>query len=245
MPGIFAQYPYLWTSLVLLAVAAALLAAERRHRRSLWFAGSAGMLFGLFSFEFIPWYWDPAVTMHFIASPEDLLFSFATGTIAWWLALKMTGGKLELELGLAGCIRRGILFALPGVAIAYSLGLTVMNHRPIETTLIGVGVMGLVFAWLKRGFILPICCSALLFGLFYLVLLKLALLAFPDFINAWHPQIQPGYTVFGVPPFELYWALGYGLVFPLYLLLVFRATAAGREGLPGEAFGVPRTEAGE
>ena len=109
------------------------------------FAGSIGLLFGFFSFEFIPYYWDPNVLGHFIASPEDLIFSFATGVLAWALATWQLSSNLLSGFCLKQATLRAVLFALPGIGIAYAFGLTIMSHMPMQTTFIGAGVMGLVF----------------------------------------------------------------------------------------------------
>lgn len=223
------QYPYLWTSLGLLGLALCCLYWLPRQRKVMLFAGGAGLLFGFFSFEFIPHYWDPQVVWHFITSPEDLVFSFATGVLAWALATWQFNGQLSVEFDLKQAALRAVLYALPGVVIAYSFGLTIMNHMPMETTFIGAGVVGPVFFYLQRKLWRVAAIGGLAFTLLYFAVLKTSFAVFPHFYSAWTPSAQLPFEFAGIPAYEILWALAYGAVFPLYLLLVMQIKVETKE----------------
>ena len=58
---VLTNYPYFGTALILLALALPCLLCWRQGRRLLGYAGLLCLPYGLFSFEFIPEYWDPGL----------------------------------------------------------------------------------------------------------------------------------------------------------------------------------------
>jgi hypothetical protein len=117
--GQLASYPYLGTALLLWLAALVCIIAWTGQRRSLWLIALLGAPFGIYSFEFIPQYWDPRVVLWLGAcSLEDLLFATSTGVIAWTLA---AAGWLRVRRPAQGWIGRfGLVYAL-GVGVGYIL----------------------------------------------------------------------------------------------------------------------------
>src|SRR5690606_28844822 len=74
---------------------------------------------------------------------------------------------------------------------------------------------GLLLAWKRSRFVAGSLLGMLGFTLVYALLIRLSFLIWPHFANAWrNAEVHSGW-LFEVPMFEIYWALGFGLVWPL------------------------------
>jgi hypothetical protein len=209
------EYPYMMASLLLCAIAAAVLWRWPGQRRAMLLSGLLGTPFGLFSFEFVGHYWKPNVVAFYIASPEDLLFSFAVGVITWGLATSFLHGRLRINVQPYVFWRRYLGYALLGVGVGYAIKWThpigVMN-----AALAGMAVTGVVLARLRRDLWPLALHGAAWFGGFYLLLMLLGAAIWPGFIAQWQSEELLSTSLFGLPLYELFWALGYGLVWPLF-----------------------------
>jgi hypothetical protein len=211
----WSEYPYMMASLLLCAAAGVLLWLRPGQRQAMLLSGLLGTPFGLFSFEFVGHYWKPKVVAFFIASPEDLLFSFAVGVITWSLATAFLRRRLTINVIWPKFWRRYLGYALLGVGLGYAIKWThpigVMN-----SALVGMAATGIVLAWLRRD-LWPLALSGTAwFGGFYLLLMLIGAAIWPGFIAQWKSEELLSVSLFGLPLYELFWALGYGLVWPLF-----------------------------
>jgi hypothetical protein len=226
-------YPYLAASLGL-ALGAGLCYAgwsgdpRPAGRRALLLAALLAAPFALFSFEFIPKYWQPRLLLWFgPASVEDLLFSSATGLLGWCVAawpvrLRLWHGLLEDEAGQKRIDWRqlAVRFALgagPGIAVAYALKYGLPGTSVIAGTMWGIAVGGALLFWRERR-LWPLAASgglafSAVYGLFLLAILH----AWPRLAVAWTSALQPHIWLGGVPAYELLWAAGFGAVWPLFV----------------------------
>ena len=208
-------YPYLGMCLIMLLLCAVAVLTARRNARLLLLSGVLCIPYGLFSFEYIPQYWDPRVTFHYISSPEDLLFSFCAGILATRMLLFFQPGTYSVtrEKGLVW--KRYLLYSVIGIAIGYGVRFGVTGTPVMVSTLSGVAVTGLILAFKRSRFVAGSVLGALGFSLLYAVLVRSSFAIWPHFENAWrNAEVHTGWLL-GVPLFEIYWALGYGLVWPL------------------------------
>ncbi len=208
-------YPYLGMCLIMLLLAAAAVLTARRNARLLLFAGLLCIPYGLFSFEYIPKYWNPQLTFHFIASPEDLLFSFAGGILATRMLLLFHDGTYTVTKQRGLVWRRYLTYSALGIAIGYGVRYGFPGTEVMASTLWGVGLTGIILAWKRRTFIAGVLCGGLAFSVVYGLLILLSFRIWPHFRHAWeNVEFHSGWLL-GVPVFELYWALGFGIVWPL------------------------------
>ncbi len=220
-------YPYLMASLLLTALACLLLWLRPDQRRAMLLSGLLGTPFGLFSFEFVGHYWHPKVIAFFIASPEDLIFSFAVGVIAWALASWFIRKRLTIGFRARDLWVRYLSLSALGVGVGYAIKWThpigVMN-----STLISVAVVGLLLAWLRRDLWPLALHGAAWFASFYGVWMLLSATLWPHFIAQWESEELLGVNPLGLPAYEFIWALAYGLVWPLFAghILGARLTSA-------------------
>jgi hypothetical protein len=225
--ALWREYPYLMASVLLCALALLIIWRRPAQRRELVLSGLLGTPFGLFSFEFIGHYWRPKVVAFFICSPEDLIFSFAVGVIAWALATWLLRRRLSASYTARSIAMRYFALSLLGVGVGYAIKWThpigVMN-----ATLVSVAAVGLLLAGLRRDLWPLALHGAAWFVSFYFGWLVLSAALWPHFMAQWDGEELLHLRVFGLPTYEFLWALGYGLVWPLFIghILGVRLTCA-------------------
>lgn len=230
-------YPYMGMCLIMLLMAAACVLTARRNARLLLLSGLLCAPYGLFSFEYIPLYWDPVVTYHFITSPEDILFSFAAGVIATRLLIFYQDGAYEVTSQTRLIWRRYLLYSAIGVGIGYAIRFGMPGTPVMVSTLAGVVVTGSMLSYKRSRFLAGSLCAGLSFALVYALLVKLSFVIWPHFRIAWEKaEFHSGWLA-GVPLFEIYWALGFGMVWPLMAIHCLLDEKAARRiatmGRPG------------
>lgn len=227
-------YHYLGFSLKLLALTLLLgwlwqRSGAGQGLRAHWLAFLLCAPFGLFSFEFIPKYWNPQVIWWLgPCSLEDIVFSASTGAIGWCVAVwplrrRIRHALLEAADGSPLPLDRGRLLlrfaigAAPGTAVAYAIGLGIAGTEVMTAVLWGIAAGGAVLLWRMRRLWQLARNGALAFGLGYSLFVKLAFALWPDFMQAWGIAHQPHVWVWGVPLYEGLWAMAFGAVWPLFV----------------------------
>ena len=231
-----ASYPYLGMCLIMLLLAVSAVMTARRNARLLLYSGLLCIPYGLFSFEYIPDYWNPRLTYHFIASPEDLLFSFCGGVLATRMLLFFQYGTYRISTERVLIWRRYLLYSAIGIAIGYGVRFGLPGTEVMVSTLVGVVVVGLILSFKRRRFVAAAFCTSLAFMLVYGLLIRLSFLLWPRFSMAWEKAEFHSGWLLGVPLFELLWALGFGFVWPLMAIhCLLDEEAAKRIGSFGRA----------
>ncbi len=204
-------YPYLGLSLVWLGVFLAALALSHAPRLPL-LAGLLSAPSALASIIFVPEYWQPVRVASFLTGPEDVVFSFASGGIAWLVAFppRRIQQRSRTPRDVAA---RWLAHMLRGAAVTLGLrlcGLPVMPATLAAMALVGAGILRgrpeLARVALRGGL-----AFGLVYGLGFRVFLALA----PSFASQWTHANLSGLAVVGLPLEELAWALGFGSVWPL------------------------------
>jgi uncharacterized membrane-anchored protein len=231
-----AGYHYLGFSLKMLAIALLIGWCWRHYGsaqevRAHWLAFLLCAPFGLFSFEFIPKYWDPQLLWWFgPASIEDIIFSASTGAIGWFAAAwplrwRLRHGMLD-DVECSGqqphwlrLLRRFVFGAAPGILVAYAIGLGVSGTEVMTATLWGIVCGGLLLLWRMRSLWQLGLLGGLAFGIAYCAFVKLIFTLWPDFMQAWGIAHQPHVWVWGIPLYEGLWAIAFGAVWPLFVSL--------------------------
>lgn len=228
------SYPYLAGSLVLAGLAGTGLLAWPRERRAMLLSGLLSAPSALFALAFVPEYWNPRQVARFLTGPEDVIFSFANGALAWLLAVGLSRRELAIRPAprralprYAGCTALYFAVSLPGWALGF----------PVMTASL-TGVLGLaVFLGRRDPARAPVAAAgALGFAALYTTLFGAVLVRWPDFLLQWNAASLWGPRLLGVPLDEIAWALAYGAAWPLVMAYVLDATptVASAAGPPGE-----------
>jgi hypothetical protein len=217
---IFVEYPYLLGSLSLLLIALLLFTLLPRHRAVLAHAFVFSIPSGLLSYLFVPAYWNPRFTFHYLSSPEDLLFSASTGTIACAFAFVPFGARWTMRLDVRKAFRR-----ISVTLITMLLTIEILLHSIFDATdvmWVVLPTMVLVGSYVlarHRELWKISVVSATGFLLFYGVwLVSLKLTIWPHLLEAWNPAAQLPFLILGLPAFELVWAFTFGAVWPIFFV---------------------------
>lgn len=217
-------YPYLAVSVALCGIAMILAFASGEHRRMVLTSGALAAPLALFSWQFIPEYWNPRVLGRYVTTVEDVLFSASVGVIVMALALapfrRRVGPKATL------LVRRYALCISLVVGLHTFLLYAVFDpSRVMYSAVAAVGVFA-VWIWGSRRETLPISAVGFLtFPVFYFAVVKLYLLVFPSSAGDWVKMAQLPFDIGGVPAFELVWAAAWGATWPPFMWFVFDVKA--------------------
>lgn len=227
-------YPYLASCLILLQILLVALALDSARRHLAVLSGLLSSPYALLSVFFVPEYWAPVRTTRLAASPEDFIFSFATGGIVWLLASWPLRRRFTHRLDWARFLGRYLECVVPGVTIGWLCfvsGLGVM-----ASAIVGIAAVWGVLLW-RCGGLWPLSAAgAFGFALFYAVLMVAAVVVWPDLHLHWNAANLWGPRLLGVPVEEIAWALAYGAVWPLFMAYVLDTRLAADKSIGGEAF---------
>ena len=223
------EYPYLTMVLVLAAIfMAAFMACPRTQRKPMMLSGLLSCPFSLFSFLFDPEYWHPLRIIDFPFSPEDILFSFTTGGLVWFLSVSLLRTDIILNIHIRIVLKRYLLTVLHGsivYAVFWLADIGVMN-----AALIGIAsVLGHTL-WLRRDLWSISGIGMIGFAVFYAAFTKVTFLAFPVFHQQWNVGTMWSTLLWGVPLGELAWAAMFGSTWPLVTAYLFDARLSGEAG---------------
>lgn len=215
MGTLASTYSYLILSLFLLIFAFLALALCPRSLRS------AVLLSGLFSIpsvlaslDLVPAYWDPVRVAEFWIGPEDAIFSFSTGIIAFVVALWPIRKRIQVVFQTKPILIRLVLCYLCGFLLT-KFFLRVFHIEPMQAALLTIIAIGFGLAILRKELIILSVYGVVSFTLFYTLYVKVGFLMFPEFINQWNLTVLSGISPLGIPLEEIAWAIAYGAVWPL------------------------------
>ncbi len=226
-----AQHPYLMVSLFLLAscLAGAWLAPAQRLPALL--SGFLSTPYAFSSPLFVPEYWQPQRVVELVVGPEDLLFSFAAGGLAWLIAARTADRPPELALRLATVTRRYCLWTSGFFGMV--LGLRAWcGMRTMPALLVSGVLVGALLLWIRRDLWRLAGWGGLGYGLLYTSVLAIAFRIWPDFSHHWNWRNLTGLALLEVPVEECAYALAFGAAWTLGMAHAFgalRPAAAKRE----------------
>ena len=205
---------------MLLAVFTAGFWASTRHRTTILWSAVFSAPTSFYTFLFVPEYWKPVRLGNAIVAIEDMLFSFSTGGIVWFLAVQLVGSKYTVRPDIRRTVPRYLTLVVFGFIlwVTRELRLGVMYEA-----LIGMVFLGIVLI-IRRPSLwrLPLggCFG---FAIFYALGLFVFLQFFPHFGGQWNHESLWNARFLGLPLEELAWAVAFGFVWPLAMAYVFDA----------------------
>jgi hypothetical protein len=215
----FNQYPYLGLGLFLFLWAVFFWILIPDQRWPMVLSGILSMPYALASIVFVPEYWTPVRLINGVTGLEDLLFSLSNGTLAWALAAGGFAKSWRLNLNPSRMARRYLIFTLSGIAlslIVWFSGLKVMT-----AALISIVGLGLYILSIYKDLWIISLLGMVGFSLLYGLVLKGVLSLNPEFLYQWNLANLSEFRIVGIPSEEIQWALGFGAVWPLFMVYVF------------------------
>jgi hypothetical protein len=219
---IYDQYPYFGICLILFVFLSLLWVLLPNQRQFMILSGLLSMPYGAASIVFVPEYWKPVLIIKSQTGLEDILFSLINGFLVWAIA----------TVGMARSYLQNLQphFLLPrywfctGIGIGLSALIWFSGHPIMSAALVSMAGLGLFILWRRKDLWKVALTGALGFSLLYLLALKGVLLLNPDFLNQWNHANLSGICLGGIPMEEIIWALGYGGVWPLFMLYIFEGS---------------------
>jgi hypothetical protein len=209
---LIAAYPYLVGSLAFLAMFGILYALNPAYRRVALLSAALSTPYSLLAVVFVPAYWEPAQVFRFLAGPEDLMFSFATGGVAWIIVAgsyyavpdRPWGGTglLRLAQATTGFLLLWLLLRLAGLSIMWA------------ALAAGVGLWSFLVAR-DRGALTTSIKGGVVFSVAYTLVAAAVIYANPSFAQSWAADGLFGVTLLGLPLEEALWAFEFAAIWPL------------------------------
>lgn len=215
------QYTYLLWSLLLLGVFILLFLATPEKREAMLVASVYSTPYAIASLMFVPEYWAPVRLGNPVIGVEDLVFSFANGGVAWWIATRTTQERVRVEFRLKRSIWRYWNCSNIGIAIAGSLW--VLGVRVMPAFWVAMALMLVFFLYKHPWYWRLSMAGAIGFTAVYAVLTSAVFHLNPAFAAQWSADNLSGHVLGSVPVEEFLWAMGYGAVFPLIVAYALHA----------------------
>lgn len=221
------SYPFFGMSLALMAVCIVCMALFPSRRGPMFLSGLLCTPFCLYEVAFVPEYWRPVEIARCLVGLEDMMFSFATGGIAWLLGtcclrrdISFSIEPLRFSRRFFGCSILGVILSL----ILWRMGLRIMTATLL---VIAVGFIGLALRY--RRLCSVAVPGALGFLLVYVAVLRLSFVIWPHSLLQWNSDGLWSSRFLGVPLEEVLWALAFGAIWPRFMAYVFDARLVVRQ----------------
>jgi len=215
------SYPYLIWSLVLLASYLIGFSLFHKERGRILISALLSVPAAGQALVFVPQYWKPLRILKSPIGIEDIIFSFATGGIAWIVICAMSGGKTISRSSPGRITGRYLLLLLSGSVLSY-VSMQVLDLPIMDQALIGISIIGLVLLAGSRFKTWRIAAAgSMIFTLYYSVFTGIVMKLFPHMRSYWNDDMLWGISIMNIPIEEIMWALAFGAVWPLAMAFVF------------------------
>jgi len=222
-----AEYPYLVCSMGLLITALIAIYFVPERRWDLLIAGLYATPMALNSIAMVPEYWNPRRIAVLLIGPEDLLFSFSFGVIAWSLAVFPWRSRLALRQRSLPALIWAAILALSGFLLYSAVRIT--GAMTMNSHLAAMAALTLALLALRRHLWRLSVTGALSLPLFYTLASMPVVFVWPEFFSQWSEGGTSGYSFVGIPIEELLWCMAYGACFPAMLGSMFDARIAPKQ----------------
>ena len=224
MIALFNSYLYLGLSLCLFILGLTFFLFFPKQRRTMLVSAALASPYAFLSLLFVPEYWEPVRIANLTPCLEDILFSFASGALAWPIAMLPIRNRIVLDFHITRVLRRYIVTTLSGLCLLVlcrTCGLDIMTSANLSMAILGILLL------LQRVELWPIpITGAIGFGILYALLIGCIFAIWPDFLLQWNTVNLWGIRIVGVPLGEITWSLGYGAVWPLMMAYMFDVKVA-------------------
>jgi hypothetical protein len=211
----FDTYSYLFLSLSLLVIALlALAVCPRPLKAAVLLSGLFSVPSALASVGFVPSYWDPIRVAELWIGPEDALFSFSTGIIAFSMALWPIHKRVRIAFQPRSIFFRFVACYASGTVLD-NFFLYVLHLGPMQSALLTIAAISLALAIICKPMIILSIYGAVAFTCFYTLCMKGIFSLFPGFLDQWNLPALCGVLALGVPLEEIAWSIACGAAWPM------------------------------
>ena len=213
-------YPYLMLSLTMFGIfMIGLGVCPRQFRPTMILSGALAAPFALTSALVVPEYWNPARVAVFLAGPEDIVFTFASASIAWLASVWLLRHRITLLPRPRRMIWRYIGGAVGGLVVG-GIGCR-LGGSPNTATVAAFSALTLIILWRRRWFWSLAFAGSLGYAILYVSVLKIWYVLVPDFVAQWNSRALWGPVIFGLPLDEIIWAAAFGAAWPVFAMYLF------------------------
>lgn len=215
------SYPHLVSALILLSLAGLAVLFLPAHRKMFTVSGGLAMPMAVYAYQHTPWYWNPKRTCSFVPAPEDLLFMTSWGVLVWFLATSPLRGRVRNELRWQRILLPYLILFILCLPVTEFFNGQVFGHLNVMYAhLLLLTLLGGACLWLRPAVWVLAVSGGGLSGLCYLPFLFVYMFCFPNYLESWNPKAQLQWDVFGLPAFELLWAVVFGASWSLFIAWV-------------------------
>jgi hypothetical protein len=183
--------------------------------RLVWLGGLASMPCFIFLIFFENEYWNPVRIGGWILGIEDMLISYSVGAMVWLALLLFKNQKVIFENPDRQTHKRYLVLA------AFSVGsfliFILIGLAKMTSIIMSYSIIGLLLFFRKKPLQKLAVRGIWRFPLFYLFLVKLFFVLWPDFVFQWNLTSFWGTPILGIPLGEYTWALSFGFYWPLFV----------------------------
>jgi hypothetical protein len=217
-----ADYPYMISVLCLFVLFAfGYIISPAKWRRTMLLSALFSMPCCFASVFFVPAYWNPVRITTFIIGFEDLIFSFATGGIAWLLATLPLRKHISLEIRPNILFKRYFICILSGSAV--NVLFLIIGFKVMPSALFGILSVGIIILILRRN-LWPLAFTGIIsFVIIYFIVIESVFWFLPGFALQWNAENLWAIYVWGVPLEEIIWVACCAAVWPLIMAYLFNA----------------------
>lgn len=214
-------YPYLVESLAILLVAGIGLLILHRQWKLVLLSGLFCIPNAVLSAIHVPWFWNPRVIANCFVIPEDLVWLFAAGMLAWLAASFSFAARLTWRSRPWAMIARYVgCLALESLFLGSALFVCPERVMVMYPTLAAMLLMAAVLACQRRDALPLALAGAFGYTLLHVLDLSAFLCIWPETAAYWNPAAQLPFSVFGIPTFEVIFAMAFGFLWPLVVAFV-------------------------
>lgn len=212
------KHVYLVSGLAALLLLTVILSTMRPEwRRTTMICGVLSLPLSLMGLVLVPDYWRPMGVVQLPVLLEDFLFMFNTGIAAWLAGSWPYRDRLILgRIRIWAFLRRSMLMAgviLATGAVLHRFGMKVGLSIPVVWS----ACAGILLC-LRPDLRAVMAAAAATFGVSYFAVVACVFAVAPDFTSAWNYNNLLGWKVLEVPVDEIVWAMGFGAVWPAFLV---------------------------
>jgi hypothetical protein len=229
----FATYPYLFNALLMLGICAIGMAVFPGHRIGAAISGLLALPAGImWPISLVPAYWTPRVVLGVgRVALEDLIWAFATGSLAWHCAVTAVEPNTTRSWHPPGMALRYAIVGLIGAAVFMPLWLG--GVKVMATFTMSVSFLVLCLLAIRRDAWKMAAAGAIGFGLINALAMQATFAICPDYYAQMSPGAFSGLMIGGLAIEEVHWAIATGAAWPLVVVYVFdvRKPAESKPGL--------------
>ena len=212
---IFRSFPYLFANLVGTPFVLVAFFLAKGQRRMMGLSGLVAAAFSPVAVLHEGEYWTPVRIGGLFFGLEDILFSFLTGSMAWFMAVWPYRQRLIIQIHPPAFLKRFAATALVGIAFLFIFRLS--GLEVMSATLSGqVLLAGLVLKFQRN--LWPMAVAGMLGYLaFHGLEMKIWFWLWPEFLSYWNAASFWSQRFCGLPVGEIFFTASFGAAVPIFL----------------------------